>query len=114
IGYNRDLQEDKRHLFAAYDVVNDCLEMAARIVSTTQFNGEKIAVTLDRGFLDATSLADYLVTKGVPFRTGHQIVGALVRLCEERGLTQLSQLAVEDFNAACTQAGQQAVCGQDV
>ncbi len=114
IGYNRDLQEDKRHLFAAYDTVSDCLEMAARIVSTTKFNEEKIAASLDRGFLDATSLADYLVTRGVPFRTGHQIVGALVRLCEQRNLTQLSQLALDDFNAACTSAGQSAVCEQDI
>jgi len=115
IGYNRDLQEDKRHLFAAYDTVSDCLEMATRIVSTTKFNEEKIAATLDRGFLDATSLAEYLVTKGVPFRTGHQIVGALVRLCESRGLTQLSQLKLEDFNAACREAGQKAdACDKDV
>lgn len=104
IGYNRDLQEDKRHVFAAYDVVSDCLEMAARIVSTTRFNEDKIKATLDRGFLDATSLAEYLVTKGVPFRTAHQIIGALVRACEERGLVQLSQLSLEDFNEACETA----------
>jgi argininosuccinate lyase len=104
IGYNRDLQEDKRHVFAAYDVVSDCLEMAARIVATTRFNEDKIKATLDRGFLDATSLAEYLVTKGVPFRTAHQIVGALVRTCEARGLYQLSQLELSDFNKACETA----------
>ncbi len=105
VGYNRDLQEDKRHVFAAYDVVSDCLEMAARIVATTKFNEEKIKATLDRGFLDATSLAEYLVTRGVPFRTAHQVVGSLVRTCEERGLVQLSQLAVKDFETACDTAG---------
>ncbi len=104
IGYNRDLQEDKRHVFAAYDCVKDCLEMAARIVATTRFNKDRIEATLDRGFLDATSLAEYLVTKGVPFRTAHQIVGRLVKLCEKRNLTQLSQLALADFNAACREA----------
>jgi argininosuccinate lyase len=104
IGYNRDLQEDKRHVFAAYDVVSDCLEMAARIVATTKFNEDKIKATLDHGFLDATSLAEYLVTKGVPFRTAHQIVGALVRTCEARGLYQLSQLELSDFNQACETA----------
>lgn len=114
IGYNRDLQEDKRHVFAAYDTVSDCLEMAARIVATTKFNKQKIAATLDRGFLDATSLAEYLVTKGVPFRTAHQIVGGLVHRCEERGLHKLSQLAVDDFNGAAKEAGQKPVCGKDV
>ena len=115
IGYNRDLQEDKRHLFAAYDTVCDCLDMAARIVSTTKFNEEKIATGLDRGFLDATSLAEYLVTKGVPFRTSHQIVGALVRECDERGFDQLSQLSVGDFNKACANAGSNgSICDNDV
>jgi argininosuccinate lyase len=104
IGYNRDLQEDKRHVFAAYDCVRDCLDMAARIVATTRFNREKIEAGHDRGFLDATSLAEYLVTRGIPFRTAHQIVGALVRTCEARGLHQLSQLTLEDFNAACGKA----------
>ncbi len=115
IGYNRDLQEDKRHVFAAYDCVVDCLEMAARIVSSTRFNAEKIKAGLDRGFLDATSLAEYLVTRGVPFRTAHQIVGSLVQTCESRGLHTLSQLDVRDFNQACAAAGvKEEPCGADV
>ena len=101
IGYNRDLQEDKRHLFAAYDAVCDCLDMAAGIVRTTTFNEERIKAGLDKGYLDATSLAEYLVTKGVPFRTSHQIVGRMVGLCEERGLGMLKKLDVADFNAVC-------------
>ena len=114
IGYNRDLQEDKRHVFAAYDIVVDCLEMATRIVKTTKFNEEKIKAGLDRGFLDATSLAEYLVTKGVPFRTAHQIVGSLVRVCEGHGYHKLSQLELTHFNAACEAAGQKKVCEKDV
>ncbi len=98
IGYNRDLQEDKRHVFAAYDTVSDCLEMAARIVATTTFNEERIKEGLDRGFLDATSLAEYLVTKGVPFRTSHQMVGKLVHACRERGHHKLAQLTVAEMN----------------
>ena len=101
IGYNRDLQEDKRHLFAAYDSVCDCLDMAAGIVRTTTFNEANIKEGLDKGYLDATSLAEYLVTKGVPFRTSHQIVGRMVGLCEERNLGMLKKLRVEDFNAVC-------------
>ncbi len=106
VGYNRDLQEDKRHIFAAHDTVRDAVELAARMVRTTRFNESRIADGLDRGFLDATSLADYLVTRGVPFRTAHQVVGSLVRACEQRGLTGLGQLAIDDFNAACAEAGQ--------
>jgi argininosuccinate lyase len=114
IGYNRDLQEDKRHVFAAYDIVVDSLEMATRIVKTTKFNEEKIKAGLDRGFLDATSLAEYLVTKGVPFRTAHQIVGSLVRVAEGHGYHKLGQLSLMHFNAACEAAKQRHVCGKDV
>ncbi len=101
VGYNRDLQEDKRHVFSAYDTVIDCLDMATRIVATTRFNEKRIAETLDRGYLDATSLAEYLVTKGVPFRSAHQVVGALVHKCQAEGLGQLKKLSVEQMNEAC-------------
>ncbi|MBI1336860.1 MAG: argininosuccinate lyase [Phycisphaera sp.] len=114
VGYNRDLQEDKRHLFAAYDSVRDSLEMCARIASTTKFNEKTITASLGRGFLDATALAEYLVVRGVPFRTAHQIVGSLVRLCEERNLHELSQLKLEDFNHACAQAKHPRACQSDV
>ena len=100
IGYNRDLQEDKRHVFAAYDAVCDCLDMAAAIVRTTTFNEERIKEGLNRGYLDATSLAEYLVTKDVPFRTSHQVVGALVHKCQAEGLGELKKLSVEQFREA--------------
>jgi argininosuccinate lyase len=98
IGYNRDLQEDKRIVFRAYDTVSQCLTMAAAIVNSASYDKERIEPTLDRGFLDATSLAEYLVTKGVPFRTAHHVVGTLVARCEKEGKHALSQLAVEAFN----------------
>lgn len=110
IGYNRDLQEDKRHVFAAFDTVCDCMDMAARIVATARFNEERIAARLDEGFLDATSLAEYLVTRGVPFRTGHQIVGALVKRCLDDGVKRLCDLPLEALNDACEAAG----AGRDV
>jgi len=98
IGYNRDLQEDKRHVFAAYDTVHDCLDMAARIVRSAKFNEKRIRDGLDCGFLDATSLAEYLVTRGVPFRTAHQIVGEAVRYCESTDRHKLEQLTIDEFN----------------
>ena len=115
IGYNRDLQEDKRHVFQAYDTVSACLTMAAAIVSSTNFIKENIEPTLDRGFLDATSLAEYFVTKGIPFRTAHQIVGVLVARCEREGKTQLSQLSLAEFVEAVKAQGQSAdQIGQDL
>ena len=104
IGYNRDLQEDKKHVFEAYDTVCDCLDMAAHIVATTTFNEEKIKAGLDRGFLDATSLAEYLVTKGVAFRTAHQVVGSLVHLCQTTDRTKLEQLTLDEMNRALADA----------
>jgi len=106
IGYNRDLQEDKRIVFRAYDTVSSCLEMATAIVKTAEYNQARIEPTLDRGFLDATSLAEYLVTKGVPFRTAHGIVGKLVVRCEKEGKHALAQLSVEAFNEAIAEVSQ--------
>ncbi|HYE02270.1 MAG TPA: lyase family protein, partial [Phycisphaerales bacterium] len=107
VGYSRDLQEDKRHVFSAFDTVSDCLAMAARVIATARFVPERLAESLHRhgGFLDATSLAEYLVTRGVPFRTAHQVVGGLVRECERRGVTSLSQLEPEQITEAVRGAG---------
>ena len=115
IGYNRDLQEDKRHVFQAYDTVSSCLTMAAAIVSSTNFLPENIEPTLERGFLDATSLAEYFVTKGVPFRTAHQVVGSLVARCEKEGKHALAQLPLEVFQEAVKAHGPPSVgFGQDL
>jgi argininosuccinate lyase len=97
-GYNRDLQEDKIHLFSAADTIWASLDMAKAVVSHTAFQTEKIASSLRTGFLDATALAEYLVCKGVPFRKAHGIVGSLVALCEKSG-QELSQVPLEVFKA---------------
>ncbi len=102
-GYNRDLQEDKIHLFAAADTIRASLEMARGIVSNTQFKTSKIAAGLDAGFLDATALAEYLVGKGVPFRQAHGIVGALVSLCEKDD-QRLSDVPLETFKKHAPQS----------
>jgi argininosuccinate lyase len=98
IGYNRDLQEDKRIVFRAYDMVSSCLTMAAAIVNSAHYKKENIEPTLERGFLDATSLAEYLVTKGIPFRTAHHITGTLVARCEKESKHALAQLPLKTFN----------------
>ena len=99
-GYNRDLQEDKIHVFGAADTINASLEMAAAIAGHTTFNVKHIAARLDGGFVDATALAEYLVKKGVPFREAHGIVGWLVVSCEKED-KNLSELSIDEFKAAC-------------
>ena len=95
-GYNRDLQEDKRFVFSASDTIEACIDMVCAIVENTVFNIAKIAAGLDKGFLDATALAEYLVKKGIPFRTAHGIVGYLVAGCEKEGKT-LADVTIEQF-----------------
>ena len=95
-GYNRDLQEDKVHIFSAADTVGASLDMAAAVVSHTKFDTKKISAGLEEGFLDATALAEYLVGKGVAFREAHGIVGSLVASCEETN-KKLADLSLDEF-----------------
>jgi argininosuccinate lyase len=84
LAYNRDLQEDKLPLFDAHDTVAASLELAAALIEGTRFREEAIAARLEEGFLDATTLMEFLVVQGVPMRAAHEAVGKLVRLCDER------------------------------
>jgi argininosuccinate lyase len=99
--YNRDLQEDKIHVFSTADTTDACLQMTAAIVSHTAFNTKRIADGLDAGFLDATALAEYLVQKGIPFRQAHGIVGSLVAMCEGQSVNKLAELTIDQFKATC-------------
>jgi argininosuccinate lyase len=99
-GYNRDLQEDKPHIFAASDTVEACLDMMRGVVSHTRFDAKKISTVLEEGFLDATSLAEYLVRKGVAFREAHGIVGSLVAYCEKVN-RKLANLSLDEFRQYC-------------
>jgi argininosuccinate lyase len=98
LAYNRDLQEDKVALFDAHDTVEASLEMAAALIAESRFHRERIAARLDYGFLDATTLMELLIVRGVPMRAAHEAVGKLVRLCEESGcqLVQLPQTAYDE------------------
>lgn len=101
LAYNRDLQEDKIAMFDALDTVTACLEIAPAIVSGAELQRERIATRLDDGFLDATALMEYLIKKGVPMRTGHETVGKLVTLCDQRSC-RLADLPLADLRAACS------------
>ncbi len=95
-GYNRDMQEDKTHIFAVSDTTGICLDVARAIVSHTKFNTKKISAKLEEGFLNATALAEYLVGKGIAFRKAHGIVGSLVAYCEQQN-KNLSDLSLEEM-----------------
>jgi argininosuccinate lyase len=99
LAYNRDLQEDKPPLFDSFDTVNDSLELAAAVVAGAKLRREAIAAGLERGHLDATTLMEYLIRRGLPQRTAHALVGTLVRKALNKGV-QLSDLPLEEFRAA--------------
>lgn len=84
LAYNRDLQEDKTAIFDAFDTVSGCVAVAAPLVRQTKLRREVIASRLDAGFLDATTLMEALIARGVPMRSAHEAVGNLVRECEQR------------------------------
>jgi argininosuccinate lyase len=104
-GYNRDLQEDKIHVFSAADSIGKSLEIAAAVVAHASFRTKEIAAGLDAGFLDATALAEYLVRKGIPFRKAHGVVGSLVARCEKEGRS-LSQLSLAEFKERSAAIGE--------
>jgi argininosuccinate lyase len=103
LAYGRDLQDDKRFATAAVDALGQVLPVAAGIAATTRFNAGRIAAGLDEGYLDATSLAEYLVGKGTPFRRAHQIVGGLVGQAVRDG-RKLADLSLDELRAACGEA----------
>ena len=100
MAYNRDLQEDKLAMFAAYDTVRACLELTPAIVAGAELQTDQIASRIDDGFLDATALMEYLIKKGVPMRTGHGTVGKLVAECESNEC-RLQDLDLSQLKAAC-------------
>ncbi len=83
--YNRDLQEDKGAVFAAVDTTLASLSVIAKVIATATFNKERMRQALKGDFSTATDLADYLVRKGIPFRTAHHIVGQIVLHLSEQG-----------------------------
>ena len=85
LAYNKDMQEDKEGLFDACDTVKKCLEIFTGMISTMKVNRENMRKAAQKGFINATDLADYLVKKGMPFRTAYKISGNLVARCIKDG-----------------------------
>ena len=86
LAYNRDLQEDKPPLFDSFDTVIACLELAIPIVEQSELQPQIISARLDQGYLDATALMESLIARGMPQRTAHHKVGALVAIAKSRSV----------------------------
>ncbi len=97
LAYNRDLQDDKRFAFAAVRPMMRALAVATGIAGTAKFREEHISENLDEGYLDATSLAEYLVGQGIPFRQAHGVVGSLVARAAGK---PLADLPLDELRAA--------------
>ena len=81
LAYNKDMQEDKEGVFDACDTVKMCLQVFAPMVATLKAKPENMKRAAQKGFINATDLADYLVKKGLPFRSAYKLSGQLVALC---------------------------------
>jgi argininosuccinate lyase len=81
LAYNRDLQEDKTPLFDTVDTVKASLQMMREILQGVKVNADRMLTAAQDGFLNATDLADYLVERGEPFRSAHEIAGRIVKHC---------------------------------
>ena len=84
LAYNKDMQEDKEAIFDSLDTVKMCLEVLAPMLATMRVNGKNTYRAAQKGFINATDLADYLVKKGMPFRAAYKIVGTIVAECIEK------------------------------
>lgn len=94
--YNRDLQEDKVHLFGAVDSLNNWLPLLDDMIETISFNTDAMEQALEEGYPEATDLADHLVEKGIPFREAHNLVREVVQVAEEKD-TSLPELSLDDY-----------------
>ena len=98
LAYNKDMQEDKEAVFDACDTVKACLSVCVPMLEGMTVLGENTRRAAQTGFINATDLADYLVGKGLPFRTAYKISGELVAECIAKGCV-LEELPLEEYKA---------------
>ena len=96
LAYNKDMQEDKEAIFDSIDTLKQCLGIAAPMLKTMRVNKENMRRAASEGFINATDCADYLVTKGVPFREAYKITGSLVAYCIREKKT-LESLSIDEY-----------------
>ena len=96
LAYNKDMQEDKEAIFDAVDNIKLCLSTFIPMLATMTVIKDNMRKAAAKGFINATDCADYLVKKGMPFRTAYKITGGLVALCIQKNTT-LEELPLEDY-----------------
>lgn len=96
LAYNKDMQEDKEGVFDSLDTVKMCLEVLAPMLMTMKVNAKNTYRAAQKGFINATDLADYLVKKGMPFRAAYKIVGTIVAECIDKDCV-LDNLPLSDY-----------------
>jgi argininosuccinate lyase len=87
LSYNRDMQEGKQASFETLDMVEACVAIVPEFLKAVRPNAKRMLAACREGFLEATDAADYLVSKGLPFREAHEAVGTAVRECQSKGCT---------------------------
>ncbi len=100
LSYNKDLQEDKEFLFDSIDTAEKSLIIINEILKTLRVNKENMLMSCKSGFINATDLADYLVSKGIAFRDAHFIVGNIVKFCIESKKT-LEDVSLKEYRQFC-------------
>ena len=98
LAYNKDMQEDKEGLFDAIHTIKGSLKIFEGMLDTMTVNTNRLTETVTKDFSNATELADYLVSKNVPFRTAHEIVGKIVLDCINKGV-YLLDVPLEDYQS---------------
>ncbi len=98
LAYNKDMQEDKEAIFDSIETVEKCLSIFAPMIATMTVLKDNMYSAAQKGFINATDLADYLVKKGMPFRTAYKIVGQTVAECIEKNKV-LETLTLDEYKA---------------
>ncbi len=96
LAYNKDMQEDKEAIFDALDTLNMCLDIINPMLDTMKVNSENMYKAAQRGFINATDLADYLVKKGMAFRSAYKISGSIVYYCISNN-TVLEEVSIDKY-----------------
>jgi len=96
LAYNKDLQEDKEPVFDAADTVKACLSIFTEMIQTISVKKETMAHAAKFGYMNATDAADYLVSKGIPFRDCHEIIGKIVLYCISKDIA-IDDLTMDEF-----------------
>ena len=98
LAYNKDMQEDKESVFDGFETVENCLSVFAPMVKTMTVKKDAMYRAAGTGFINATDLADYMVSKGMPFRTAYKIVGGIVSDCIRDGKI-LETMTLDEYKA---------------